>query len=112
MPMVLGSLTDEAAMNPKRTRILAPVAAFFGALNMHAQPPSGGSVPFLREMPGVFGPVTARIKAGDRAPDISFTKVLQPAGALLNFTERLRTQLNFVVTPAQRDVEMLVFTPQ
>lgn len=84
MPMVRGSLTDEAAMNPKRTRILAPVAAFFGALNMHAQPPSGGSVPFPREMPGVFGPVTARIKAGDRAPDISFTKVLQPAGALLN----------------------------
>ncbi|XCB24640.1 DUF3738 domain-containing protein [Tunturibacter gelidoferens] len=29
-----------------------------------------------------------------------------------NFTERLRTQLNLVVTPAQRRVEMLVFTPQ
>jgi uncharacterized protein (TIGR03435 family) len=80
---VRGSLTDEAAMNPKRTRILAAVAAFLGALNMHGQPPSDGSVPFPREMPGVFGPVTARIKAGDRAPDISFTKVLQPAGTPL-----------------------------
>jgi uncharacterized protein (TIGR03435 family) len=29
-----------------------------------------------------------------------------------NFTERLRTQLNLVVTPAQRHVEMLVFTHQ
>jgi uncharacterized protein (TIGR03435 family) len=29
-----------------------------------------------------------------------------------NFAERLRTQLNLVVTPAQRHVEMLVLTPQ
>ena len=42
MPTVWGSLTDEAAMNPKRTRILAAVAAFLGALNMHGQPPPEG----------------------------------------------------------------------
>ena len=29
-----------------------------------------------------------------------------------NFTERLSTQLGLVVTPARRQVEMLVFTPQ
>ena len=63
-------------------RIFAVLAAFFGAPTLHAQPPSDGSVPFPRI--GVFGPVTARIKAGDRAPDISFTKGLQPAGALSN----------------------------
>ena len=71
-------------MNPKkRTRILAAIPAFLGALSMHAQPPSDGSVPFPREVQGVFGRVTAGIKAGDRAPDISFTNVLQPAGAPL-----------------------------
>ena len=69
-------------MNPKRARIFAALAVFPGALNMHAQPPPDGSVSSPRV--GVFGLATARIKAGDRAPDISFTKVLQPAGALLN----------------------------
>jgi uncharacterized protein (TIGR03435 family) len=39
-------------------------------------------------------------------------RVRAEEGPQNNFTERLRTQLNLVVTPTQRQVEILVFTPQ
>ena len=35
----------------------------------------------MRYVPGFFGPVSDRLRAGDNAPDLVFTKVLQPAGA-------------------------------
>ena len=34
----------------------------------------------LRKPPGIFGPVTTRLKAGDPAPNIEFAKVLHAAG--------------------------------
>jgi len=64
---------------------ICALIALMGLLAMadtRAQSPDHASNPSAGVFPGLFGPVSARLKAGDFAPDLVFAKVLQPAGAV------------------------------
>jgi peroxiredoxin len=71
-------------VNLQRIYVLSVLVGLFAKTDMRAQSPNGVSSPSVAAIRGVFGAVSVRLKAGDFAPDIVFTKVLEPAGGSWN----------------------------
>jgi uncharacterized protein (TIGR03435 family) len=67
-------------VNLQRICVLLALIGVIAKADIRAQSPNGVSSPSVAPIPGVFGAVSVRLKAGDFAPDIVFTKVLEPVG--------------------------------
>ena len=60
------------------TGVFTGIFTVIGACGQARNPMDSRPIP---SPPGFFGPVSARLRAGDVAPDLVFTRVLQPPGA-------------------------------
>ncbi len=67
-------------MNLQRVCVHIALTGSLAIANAPAHSPNNVNNQPAPAFPGLFGPVSVRLKAGDLAPDIVFTKVLQPTG--------------------------------
>ena len=67
-------------MNLQRICVLLALIGVIAKADIRAQSPNSVSSQTVAPIQDVFGAVSVRLKAGDFAPDIVFTKVLEPTG--------------------------------
>ena len=67
-------------MNLQSICVLLALIGVVAEADIRAQSPNSVGSPSVAPIQGVFGAVSVRLKTGDFAPDIVFTKVLEPVG--------------------------------